>query len=151
MTAKLGMFLLISVALTMTIFLFQTSLTKTAELMGTSAPNMVSAGDSIQQFDKGGYTLDNDLVGVIQNLDVESQANVEEGTGNVFSDAFKSVRNWILKLPGIRHIIGPLNALPTFFSGMFPGDYKEVGFALGYLWYAIVAVTLIMWIRGGSQ
>jgi hypothetical protein len=150
MTAKLGMFLLISVALSMTIFIFQTSLDQTADLMDTTAPGMVSAGDNIQQFDKGGYTLDNDLTDVIQNLDVESQSSVDEG-GNIFSDAFKSVRNWILKLPGIRHIIGPLNALPTFFSGMFPGEYKAVGFALGYLWYAIVAVTLIMWIRGGSQ
>lgn len=154
MSLKLGSFLFISVALTATLFLFQTSIDNIGSQMGLDEVNNIGFNyedSNMKKYDRGGFTLDADITDAVQSLPTEGGgSDVDEG-GNIFTDTFRSMRNWLLSLPGIRHVIGPLNAVPNFLSKMFPGEFAPVGFALGYIWYAVVIFSLVFWVKGGGQ
>jgi hypothetical protein len=152
--AKLGYFLLISVALTMTLFLFQTSMVKVGEEIGISQVSDIGFNydeSNIKKYDSGGYTLNADVAGAVQSLPSEDGAvDVDEG-GYFFTDTLKSVKNWLLKATGIKYVLDVLNVVPSFFARMFPGEFKAVGFALGYMWYAITIFAVVFWLKGGGN
>ena len=142
---KLEYFVGFSVALTMFLFIFQLSATNVASEMGEDGINFFNYEDShIKDFDGGNYTLNGDYLDGLP----DSNAEVEDDGGNVFTDTFKIVRDWVAKTTGIKYIVGVLNALPNFLKQLFGTEYAGVGFALGYLWHILSFIAFIIWLKG---
>lgn len=153
--AKLGYFVLISVALTMILFIFQTSIDKVGAEIGIETTNQIKGynyeNSNIKQYDKGNFTLDGSIQDTIQSLPTgENDADLNED-GNWFTDTFRSMKEWLLSVTGIKFVLDVLKAVPSFLANIFPGDFKEIGFALGYMWHAITIYALIFWIKGGGN
>jgi hypothetical protein len=153
--AELTTFLVLSISLTFVMFVFQTSIDNIGLEVGLD--NTANIGfnyeeSSIRDFDStGNYDLNTDIAGAVQSLPTENnKADVDEG-GNIFTDTFRSVRNWLLDITGIKYVINILQVWPNFFTGMFTGDYKPIGFAIGWFWNVAMVFALIFWIKGGSK
>lgn len=151
MSGKLGMFVLVSVCLTMVLFLYQLSIDKIAEEEGIADITNIGFNyneSNIKQFDSGDYTLDASIEDTVQSLPTEDNSGDIGEDGNWFTDTFKSVKNWLLDVTGIKYVLDVLNAFPNFLTHLLP---KEVAFALGYLWNAATIFALIFWIKGGGS
>lgn len=147
---KLGLFLLISVFLNLLLFLTQTGIDKVSLEENIADPNTYFSydGSQVQAFNKGAngtYQLDDDY----ENSLPGGSSSVEESSGNIFTDTFKSIRNWVLDKTGVKYIIGALNALPNFLKLL--GLPPEVSFAFGYLWHIATLFSLVFWIKGGGE
>ena len=68
-------------------------------------------------------------------------------TGNIFTDVFSSIKNWMLDTLGLRYVFAILSAPYSMLSLMnLPHEFV---FALGSLWYIISAFLIIafLWWR----
>ena len=151
MANSLTYFLAISVALVMLMFVVDQGTTNLAEANGiTSATKLFNyEGSHIAEFDKGNFTLDQDIASQLPTG--AGDANVDEENGNIFTDTYKTIKNWLLETTGLKYVISVLNALPNFIKLIFPADYASVAFALGYLWNALVVFALVFWLKGGNN
>lgn len=95
------------------------------------------------QFDKGGYQLNEDVSGEIP----QGTNTIDTETNNFFTDTWKTLRGWILKIPGANYIYNIVNAVPHFLSMM--GVPVEIVFAIGFLWHALTIFLIVNWIKGG--
>ena len=155
MSAKLGMFLLINVSLTIILFMFQTSITQIGLEIGednvTSIKGFTYADSALASFGANGqYLLNTTLEETLATVQDEENT-VAEDEGNWFTDTFKTVKNWLLGATGVKYIIAVLNALPSFVSALFGTTYAVYGFAIGWLWHIMSFFALIFWIKGGGQ
>ena len=147
---KLTLFLLISIVLNLMLFMTQTGINYVSVEEGIENPNVYfQYNDSqIKDFNldtTGGYQLDSDFEGALPG----GSSSVAETSGNIFTDTFKAVRNWVLDATGLKYIIGALNALPNFIKLM--GLPTEIAFALGYVWHLATVFALVFWIKGGGS
>jgi len=151
MANSLTYFLAISVILVMLMFVVDQAQTNLAEDNAISSQTKLFNydGSHIAQFDTGNYTLDEDIANQLPTG--TGDANVDEATGNVFTDTYKTIKNWLLETTGLKYVISVLNALPNFIKLIFPADYTSVAFALGYLWNALVVFALVFWLKGGGN
>ena len=151
MANSLTYFLAISVALVMLMFVVDQAQTNLAEDYGIESQTKLFNynGSHIQSFDKGDYTLDEDIASQLPSG--TGDADVDEETGNIFTDTFKTIKNWLLETTGLKYVISVLNALPNFVKLIFPAEYASVAFALGYLWNALVVFALVFWLKGGGN
>jgi len=151
MANSLTYFLAISVALVMLMFVVDLAQTNVAaeEGINFSTKFFNYDGSHIQNFDKGNYTLDEDITSQLPTG--SGTADVDEDSGNIFTDTFKTIKNWLLETTGFKYVIDVLNALPNFVKLIFPAEYAEVAFALGYLWNALVIFALVFWLKGGNN
>jgi len=151
MANSLTYFLAISAALVMLMFVTDLAQTNVAEEEGITAHTSFFNydGSHIQNFDAGNYTLDEDITSQLPTG--SGQADVDEDTGNFFTDTFRTMKNWLLETTGLKYVIGVLNALPNFVKIIFPAKYAKVSFALGYLWNALVIFALVFWLKGGNN
>ena len=151
MANSLTYFLGISVALVMLMFIIDQSQTNLAEDNGIASETKLFNydGSHIAKFDTGNYTLDGDIT---SQLPVGTgDANVDEATGNVFTDTYKTIKNWLLETTGLKYVISVLNALPNFLKLIFTAEFFSIAFALGYLWNALVVFALVFWLKGGGN
>lgn len=151
MANSLTYYLGISVALIFLIFIVNYSMGQIATDEGITNPNTFFNYDNshIKDFDKGNFTIDERIT---NNLPTGAEtSDVTEDGGNIFTDTFKTIKNWLLDLPGVRTIIKPLTVVPNFLKNIFPGDFAVFAFAIGYLWQASVIVALVFWLKGGSN
>ena len=151
MANSLTYFLAISVALVMLMFVVDLAQTNVAEQEGILSPTNLFTyeGSHIASFDTGNYTLNEDIASQLPTG--SGTADVDEDTGNIFTDTFKTIKNWLLETTGLKYVINVLNALPNFVKLIFPSEFSEVAFALGYLWNALVVFALVFWLKGGNN
>lgn len=151
MANSITYFLAISVALVMLMFVVDQGQTALAEENGINSQTKLFNydGSHIQSFDSGNFTLDEDIASALPSG--TGDADVDEETGNIFTDTFKAVKNWLLETTGLKYVISVLNALPNFVKLIFPAEYASVAFALGYLWNALVVFALVFWLKGGGN
>jgi len=146
---KLEFFIGFSVALTMLLFLTQTSMNNLAEESGIIGSTQVFnyEGSNIQAFDSGNYTIGTDY-----SADLPSgQGQIEPDGGNFFTDIFSTVKNWIMETTGAKYITDVLSALPSFLSRMMPSEFQAVAFAIGYLWHVLTFLSIVFWFKGGGN
>jgi len=151
MANSLTYFLAISVALVMLMFVIDQAQFNLAEDNGiTSQTKLFNyEGSHISSFDKGNYTLDEDIASQLPTG--TGDASVDEDSGNIFTDTYKTIKNWLLETTGLKYVISVLNALPNFVKLIFTAEYASVAFALGYLWNALVVFSLVFWLKGGNN
>jgi len=151
MANSLTYFLAISVALVMLMFVIQLGQEKLADENGLDDPTKLFnyEGSHISDFDTGNYTLDDDIASQLPTG--TGDADVDEDSGNIFTDTFKTIKNWLLETTGAKYVINVLKALPNFLKLIFPAEFASVAFALGYLWNALVVFALVFWLKGGNN
>ena len=143
----LTLILILNVALSFNLFLFNLSLDGIADEMQGSAT--INFDDSnIRSFDSSGnYTLDGSVASAIQNLPTESGGSVDENN-NFFTDPIKSFKNWFLDSTGIRYVLNFLNVVPDAMGIIFGNEFKAIGFAVGWLWHILSVFAVITWFKG---
>jgi len=154
MANSLTYFLVISVSLMMLMFVIdqvQTNLSEDNEINSyTKIFNY--DGSHISEFNSGdsdNYTLDSDISNQLPTG--TGDANVDEDSGNIFTDTFKTIKNWLLDVTGVKYVINALNILPNFLKIIIPSEFSSIAFALGYLWNALVIFALVFWLKGGNN
>jgi len=142
---KIELFLMFSVALTMLLFITQATMSNIATEIGEDEVIFFNYNDSkINQFDEGNYTITSDYTTGLPS----SNQEIDEASGNIFTDTFKTIKDWVLTTTGLKYVVDVLNAVPNFLKQLFGTEYAEIGFALGYFWHLITFILFIAWIRG---
>lgn len=151
MANSLTYFLAISIALVMLMFIIDQGQINLAEDNGISSQTKIFnyEGSHIAGFDSGNYTLNEDIASQLPSG--TGSSSVDEDDGNIFTDTFKTVKNWLLETTGLKYVISVLNALPNFVKLIFTAEYDSVAFALGYLWNALVVFAIVFWLKGGNN
>jgi len=145
---KIALVLLVSLFMNMLLFTAQLSVDNLAESIGEDSVQFFNYEDShISEFDTGNgtYVLDDEVSTKLP----DGSGEIEADSGNIFTDTFATVKNWLLDSTGAKYVIKAVNALPNFVAQIMPSGFKELGFALGYLWHAITVFLLIVWLKGG--
>lgn len=109
---------------------------------GSSTQFFNYQGSTLQGYDIGNYTLEDDPVNRLPG----QQASVSPTTGNVFTDGWAATKNWFLQTTGITYLKAIATAVPNFLKAM--GLEPEISFALGYMWYAFSIVIVVFFIKG---
>jgi hypothetical protein len=74
----------------------------------------------------------------------ESEDSVSAETGNVFTDLFRTAKNWILNTAGAQYVIGILGAPAQLLNGMnLP---TSVVWFIATMWYGIFIFLIISWL-----
>lgn len=91
----------------------------------------------------GTYVLrelsEEDIPSATQSVDTE--------TGGLFTDIFRSVRNWLFEnIPGAQTVTMAINAVPNFLAAI--GLPQIAVFTLGAVWHLFGIFTLVSFIWG---
>lgn len=89
----------------------------------------------------GNYTLDED-----PSLDLPEDAESVNDGGNIFTDSWKTVKNWISRKTGFSYLRGIVTAFPTFLKVL--NIPAALAWALGAFWYGFMILAIVMFIRG---
>ena len=127
-------------ALNMVFFIAQVSADKINPDESTNFFNY--EGSLIEGFDAGDYTLNESLEGALP----ESSGAVQVEDGNIFTDVFKSIKNWFSDKIGNSYLWNAVNAVPNFLKII--GLPKEIVFAIGFFWHALTLFVFISFIAG---
>ncbi len=141
---KLVLALGIMLSLQVVMFLGQTAVYEIAEdnSLGESGEFFDYETSTIKKFDNGNYIVNN-----VNSANFPDSEAIEGGTsGNIFTDTFSSAKNWVLDKTGIGFLIDIANAPSNQLKNM--GMPREVSFALGFMWNAIVILLLVAFILG---
>ncbi len=107
-------------------------------------------GTLLGEFDKnkGQGTPELDDSGLASDLP-SAEENISPTTGNIFTDAFSSIKEWFSRTTGINYLYGiikaPYNVLKAM---MLPA---EIVYAFGTLWYALTLFLVIAFFWGREQ
>lgn len=125
-------------------FLVQTAMDKTSQAEGITDHKIIFNydGSMIKQYDTGNYTLTNDVVGQLP----QTESSVSPTTGNTFTDFTTAITGWFLSIPGMKYLVGIVNAVPSFTK--YLGAPPEVTFAIGFAWYSITLALIVLLILG---
>jgi hypothetical protein len=73
-----------------------------------------------------------------------ADGSVSATTGNVFTDSFLSLKNWVINsIPGLNYLVNILNAPVTFLTAL--GLPSAFSFAISAVWYGITLILIISW------
>jgi len=153
MSAKLGMFLLINICLSVVLFMFQSSIAQLGAeegIDGITDINFDYNSSAVSTFDSGGYTINGTIEDAINSIQAE-ETEVGADEGNWFTDTFKTIKNWLLETTGVKFILGVLNAVPNFISSMFGETYAIYSFGINVIWYVATIFSIVFWLKGGGQ
>lgn len=75
-----------------------------------------------------------------------AESSVDISTGNIFTDTFRSIKNWVTSLPGVNYIYGMLKAPYEILKAIHLPD--AFAFTLGAFWYGITLFLIIAFIWG---
>jgi len=139
---KLILAIMFVFAVNVMLFLGQTAITN----INPDAMVFYNYEDSlISKFDTGNYSLNENVSGYLP--DTESSVSIDDNT-NIFTDSFKTIKNWFLKTTGLNYLIGILNALPSFLIAI--GLPFEFAYGIGVLWHGVTLFLIIIMMRGGG-
>lgn len=98
-------------------------------------------------FTNGG--LDGGLSANKDDIDIATADSIDEDTGNIFTDTFKSVKNWFNKLD---ERFGFLTGILKQPYGFLKDIGVPIGIATGFgvIWYGLVAMLMINFFKGGG-
>lgn len=139
MNNDLGKALLFILLLNVIMFMVQAGITSTG-----SDVNKFNYGTSMMRdYDGGNYSLVEDV-----STDIPEGTNtIDANTDNFFTDTWKTLRSWILAVPGANYIYNIVNAVPHFLTAI--GFDREVVFAIGFLWHLLTVFLIVGWLKGG--
>jgi hypothetical protein len=92
----------------------------------------------------GNYALDNNYA---ERLEPGS-SSVTATTGNIFTDTFVALKNWLLNATGIKYVFNILGAPYNFLKAIQLPD--AFAFAIGALWYLVTFFLIVNWLFGRS-
>lgn len=106
-------------------------------------------GSITSSFDQGGncYGTGNCVV----NENVAGQlptgsSSISPTTGNIFTDAFSTVKSWLFSLPGVNYVIAAANALPNWLKSF--GLPAFFAFAISTIWHMYAVWLLVEFLVG---
>lgn len=139
-TTGLAIALMINVVL----FLSQTAV---CEVNPSSCPLFYQyEGSDLQTFDQGNQTLDVDYAG---QLPTGQTSPSPDSGGNIFTDPFGTLKNWLLSISGGEYVVLFITAFPNALASVnLP---QEISFALGALWYGYAFVSVILVLFGRNS
>lgn len=146
---KVAIFILISVILNALVFVTQAGIDYASSEMGVEGTTLATSSSHIDQFNKGNYELDQDYLSALPEGSGEVDASTDT---NIFTDTWNKLISWV-KTPfsyGYKYLIEPLTILPNFVKRLFPGDFAEIGFYLGYIWQIATLISIIILFKGGE-
>lgn len=73
-------------------------------------------------------------------------ASVNPSSGNIFTDMFASIKNWLLQSTGVNYLLAILSAPYNFLKSI--GLPNAFTFAVGTLWYAVSLLLLVLFVTG---
>jgi hypothetical protein len=76
-------------------------------------------------------------------------SGVSATSGNIFTDTFVAIKNWLLESTGVGYLFSILSAPYNFLSALqLPSAFS---FAIGSLWYLVTFFLIVNWLfgRGG--
>lgn len=76
-----------------------------------------------------------------------AESTIDESTGNVFTDSIKSIKKWLLGLPGVNYLYMAVSSPYNLLKGVFH-NHPEMAFALGTVWWGITIFLIISFIWG---
>jgi len=103
-------------------------------------------GTMLESFDEGNYTLT--TADPLADLPGGSDG-VGETDGNIFTDIFQTVKNWVLDTTGAQYVLDLLSAPTTLLNTI--GLPAIFAFALGAIWYGTMLFYIISWIFGRTD
>lgn len=83
-----------------------------------------------------------------------ASTSVSPETGNIFTDAFTGLKNWLIStavsiVPGLGLVIGIVSAPYNFLKAILPGPtYAGFVFVVGGIWYLFSLVVVVAWLFG---
>ena len=103
-------------------------------------------GSAISNYDSGSnYTLD---LGSTTNR-LPDAAGVTASDTNIFTDAWNTIKGWLLDVPGVGYLLQIISGPSSFLKMLnFPA---ELSFALGALWYGLTLFLIVAWGLGRTQ
>lgn len=108
--------------------------------------SLMSSFDVNKCKDRGNVSLDQSLA---QSNLPSGNPSVDATSGNVFTDLFNTIKNWVLEDLGVKYLLDMVSA-PAHFLNMM-GLPQPISFALSTLWYAVTFFLFVAWIKGGSS
>lgn len=72
--------------------------------------------------------------------------SVNEETGNIFTDAFTGLKNWLLTVSGLKYVVQILSTPYVILLAI--GLPPAFAFAVGGLWYGMTLFLLLSWLFG---
>lgn len=99
-------------------------------------------GSQISQFDSGNYTLDENAIDRLPG----GSGQVSASTGNLFTDIFNVIKEWLLSVPGVGFIVSALNAVPNWLKSF--GLDPFFAYAISAVWHAYAFWLLIEFMVG---
>lgn len=119
----------------------QTSVDNIAEGEGIASTTFFTYDGSIlSQVDAGNWT-------VTGNVSLgEGGGQVEVDSGNIFTDTYNALKNWVQDATGFNYAKGMVTAMPNFLKII--GLPQEIAFSLGALWHILTLFLVVSWIGG---
>jgi len=144
---KLLTMLVIMASINIVLFLFQGGMTEA----NPEAPNLFNltgspAGTYIQNNNAGGYSM----VADADDYTIETSDSVDDESGNLFTDTFKTINEWWNRQEARFGIMTGIVKQPYGFMEQI-GIPSPISAGFGFIWYSLAVVLLIAFLRGGSQ
>ena len=73
-------------------------------------------------------------------------SGVDPTTGNIFTDAFTSLKSWFIDSLGLGYVVAIFSAPSTFLKAL--GFAPAVSFTLGAVWYGITLFLIVAFLLG---
>ena len=132
-------------AINMLLFFSQTGVDALALESGVPTTNFFTyEGSLIASYDEGNgtYILTEDISGKLPS----DESTIEPDSTNIFTDAFRTVKNWFLETTGLGYLVGIVTAFPNFLKTI--GLPTAVAFGLGFFWHALTFFLVVAFIKG---
>lgn len=123
-------------------------LTQTAilQINPSAAEFFHEKGTVYDTFNKGNYTHPTlDTERGVNDLP-DSKSGEASSSGDVFTDAFSTLRGWIFERTGIAYVMSILAAPYSLLR--YAGIPDSIRFVLGSLWYGIIFLSIIAFMVG---
>ena len=142
---KITLALAFILAVNMFLFFSQTAVDTLALESGVPSSEFFNfEGSMLADYNEGNntnYILTENVSGL-----PEGQGTISPDTGNFFTDAFGTVKNWFLEKTGLRYLVGIVTAFPNFLRTI--GLPSALSFGLGFFWYVLTFFLVVAFIKG---
>jgi hypothetical protein len=85
-----------------------------------------------------------------QDFDLPVAESVDEGSGNIFTDTFKSIKTFIEKQDSKFGLVTGVFTQPYGFM-IDSGIPQPIATGFGVIWYVMLTLLVVGFIRGGNQ
>lgn len=114
-----------------------------AEINGNSSSFYNYDNSMMKKYDVGNYTLNENIDGLFPS----SSGAISPDTGNFFTDAFASIRNWILDNTPLGFAWDLINSVPNFLKHFIGGPFA---YAIGFFWHVLTIFLIVSFIKGSD-